>query len=276
MLKISQGKSDRMPFSLDSLQRDNIVAVMDEVHGVIWLWMGADTGLVQRRSAMRVAQSLKTYGHTIGPTIVGRNLSDVIPIDGRVIDTDSLMKGRFEKVKELFQMEHNIEADVLAVFKTVSYDSQPTYYGLSKEQRDTLVAAAIAAPAVGVDERDIEEVVGQYRPPPATKESTVVVEEEKAKKIEISDELIGEVKASIVISSILTEFNDLFVSIGKDDKGRKAYTIENADGLICKFALDGKNIRFLPESWKNVDKETKTKIQKVFIDRTKTLLSNIQ
>ncbi|MHA1830375.1 MAG: hypothetical protein ACTSWR_02455 [Candidatus Helarchaeota archaeon] len=276
MLKKTQGKSDRMPFTLESLKADNVVAIMDEVHGVIWLWMGVDTGLVQRRSAMRVAQSLKTYGHTIGPTIVGKNLGDVIPVDGRAIKSDSMMMGRFNKIRDLFQMDYSIEADVLAVYKAISTESQPSYYGLSKEQRDNLVQAAIAAPTVGEDDRSIEEIVGQYRPPPTEKEIRAeTTKQAVSPAATIPPDLIGEIKASIVISSVLTQLNDLFIGIEEGSSGKKIYTIENADGLVCKFSIDGSNIRFMPGSWELIDKESKTKIQKVFIDRTKALLKNV-
>ncbi|MHA1269752.1 MAG: hypothetical protein ACTSPY_08215 [Candidatus Helarchaeota archaeon] len=280
MLKITQGKSDRLTYKIENLRDSDVVAIMDEVHGVIWLWMGSNTGLVQRRGAMRVAQSLKTYGHTIGPTIVGKSLSDVVHIDGRTINSDSVMAGRFNKVKELFQIDHNIEADVLGVYKAFSTDTQPSYYGLSKEQRDNLVQAALSTPAVGEDDRSIEEIVGQYRPPPSTKETpapapTPAVSSAPSTEL-ISDELVGDVKASIIISSVLTQLNDLFVSVGSGEGGKKIYTVENADGLVCKFQVDGTNIKFLPGSWELVDKESKTKIQKVFIDRTKLLLKFIK
>ena len=274
MLKIIQGNSDRLPFSLDSLKSDIVVAIIDEVHNVLWLWMGANTGLVQRRGAMRVAQSLKTYGHTIGPTIVGRNSDDVISVDEKKIQTDSLMGGRYEKVQSLFQMDFSIDADVLAVFKTTSLDSQPSYYGLSKGQRDNLVEAAISAPSVGDDQRNIEEVIGQYRPSPTFQESSTPESTVKT-VVKPTDVLIGDVKASIVISSILTQLNDIFVGVSDDPSGKKIYTIENADGVICKFSIDGTNIKFLPGSWDKIDKNSMMLIQKVFIERTKILLKNL-
>ena len=293
MLQITSGSSERLPYSMDSLADDKVVAIMDEIHKVIWLWMGSNTGLVQRRGAMRVAQSLKTYGHEIGPTIVGRNLEDVISVDAKKIFTgnDPLMKGRYEKIKELFDQDFNIEADVLAVYKSVSLDDQPSYYGLSREQRDNLVQAAIDAPTVGDDDREIEQIVGQYRPPPEKSSLEIPVTpiapaptsapaptpapapiEEPV--MEITDDLLGEVKASIVISSVLAELNDIFVSSIVDDNGKKEYFIENADGLVCKFLVDGSNIRFRPDSWELIDNNTKRSIQKIFIDRTKKLLGS--
>lgn len=293
MLQITSGSSERLPYSMDSLADDRVVAVMDEIHKVIWLWMGSKTGLVQRRGAMRVAQSLKTYGHEIGPTIVGRNLEDVISVDAKKIfaGNDPLMKGRYEKIKELFDQDFNIEADVLAVYKSVSLDDQPSYYGLSREQRDNLVQAAIDAPTVGDDDREIEQIVGQYRPPPeksspeipaapiapapsSTPTSATVTPEPIEESAMGSDDLLGEVKASIVISSVLSELNDIFVSTIVDDSGKKEYFIENADGLVCKFLVDGSNIRFRPDSWELIDNNTKRTIQKVFIDRTKKLLGS--
>ncbi|MFX1450703.1 MAG: hypothetical protein ACFFCM_07675, partial [Promethearchaeota archaeon] len=67
MLEITSGVSERLPFNIESLKDDNIVAIMDEIHDVIWLWMGKNTGLVQRRGSMRAARSLKAYGHEISP-----------------------------------------------------------------------------------------------------------------------------------------------------------------------------------------------------------------
>jgi hypothetical protein len=294
MLQITSGSSERLPYSMDSLADDKVVAIMDEIHKVIWLWMGSNTGLVQRRGAMRVAQSLKTYGHEIGPTIVGRNLEDVISVDAKKIFTgnDPLMKGRYEKIKELFDQDFKIEADVLAVYKSISLDDQPSYYGLSREQRDNLVQAAIDAPTVGDDDREIEQIVGQYRPPPeksspeipvtpiapapssAPKQAPIAPQPIEDSAGEVTDNLLGEVKASILISSVLSELNDIFVSTIDDDSGKKEYFIENADGLVCKFLVDGSNIRFRPDSWELVDNNTKRTIQKVFIDRTKKLLGS--
>ncbi|MHA1324962.1 MAG: hypothetical protein ACTSRL_19400 [Candidatus Helarchaeota archaeon] len=329
LLEIASGTTQRLPFTTESLKHDNIVAIMDEIHEVLWLWMGKNTGLVMRRGSMRVARSLKAYGHEIGPSIVGRKLKDVVPIDGLKIDSDPTEKQKFDKVISLFTRPHEIKADVLAEFKVQADITQHAYYGLSKEQRDNLVAAAIAAPSAGDDARKIEEIVGQFRPtvpeesstaavvpkvppaiptapqPPSTPQPAVVqpapspditpppiptqtieipiettsappittLEAAPTPKIAPSadEAVIGDVKASIVISSILSEFSDIFIGL-KTKEGKKIYSVEGPDGEICQFSLDKSKIQFLPGSWEKVNQEKKRNIQKMFIDRVKLIV----
>ncbi|NVM28324.1 MAG: hypothetical protein HWN65_05740 [Candidatus Helarchaeota archaeon] len=332
LLEISSGAAQRLPFSTESLKDDNVIAILDELHEVIWLWMGKNTGLVKRRGSMRVARSLRAYGHEIGPTIVGRRLKDVVPLDGKTIESDPTEKAKFDKVLTLFTREHALKADVLAEYTVTAEVVQHAYYGLSKSQRDDLVSAAIAAPSAGDDSRKIEEIVGQFRPevppesstaavtpkvapspaeppspaiisqpvvvkppapktkvvpPPVSPTQTIEIPEDlpAATTIEISetptiapapvvdDELLGDVKASIVISSILSEISDVFIGV-KIQEGNKIFTIEGPDGLICKFSQDKAKIQFLPGSWEKIGQDQKRNIQKLFIDRVKTLMGS--
>jgi len=349
LLEISSGTAKRLPFSTESLSDDNIVAIMDELHEVIWLWMGKNTGLIMRRGSMRVARSLKAYGHEIGPSIVGRKLKDVIAIDGLKIETDSEEKANFDKVISLFTQDHTIRFDFLAEFQIEGIVEQPAYYGLSKSQRDGLVQAAIAAPSAGDDTRKIEDIVGKFQvevppesstaavlskptppkptvkpsisstisppkpttklgtsppsppkpaakpslkpaispPKPAAKVDIPLPDIAETEVLEIPEEqeqpmmpspmedepLIGEVKAAIVITSILSEYNDVFLGVKIEDD-QKVYNIEGPEGLICRFNLDKSKIQFLPGSWEKVPSNKKQKIQKLFIDRVKTLIGS--
>ena len=337
LLEISSGSAKRLPFATESLTDENIVAILDELHEVIWLWMGKSTGLVMRRGSMRAARSLKAYGHEIGNAIVGRKLKDVVAIDGLKIDSDPEEKARFDQIISLFTREHTIHYDFLAEFEVLVQVEQKAYYGLSKSQRDDLVAAAISAPSAGDDSRKIEEIVGQFRPAPpgetgvenvpkptikptikmdvgpspskpaikaevspifAPKPTPTINPPKPVSKAEIStldiseaefieipeekpaapapkpaiDEItIGEVKAAIVVSSVISEINDIFLNV-KTEGGQKIYTVEGPEGAICKFALEKSKIQFLPGSWEKVDSEKKRKIQQLFIDRVKGLV----
>jgi hypothetical protein len=339
LLEISSGAAKRLPFSTESLTDDNIVAIMDELHEVIWLWMGKSTGLVMRRGSMRAARSLKAYGHEIGNAIVGRKLKDVVAIDGLKITTDPEEKNRFDQVISLFTREHEIKYEFLAEYQVLAEVQQKAYYGLSKSQRDDLVAAAISAPSAGDDSRKIEEIVGQFRPappgesavenvpkptikptikmdvgptvsppkpavkaeappvtapkpaPPVSPSKAAVkaeiptldipeaefieIPEEKpaapAPKPAIDETTLGEVKAAIVVSSVISEINDIFLNV-KTEGGQTIYTVEGPEGAICKFALEKSKIQFLPGSWEKIDSEKKRKIQKLFIDRVKVLI----
>jgi hypothetical protein len=345
LLEISSGAAKRLPFSSESLTDDNIVAIMDELHEVIWLWMGKSTGLVMRRGSMRAARSLKAYGHEIGNAIVGRKLKDVIAIDGLKINSDPGEKNNFDQVISLFTREHEIKYEFLAEYSVLAEVQQKAYYGLSKSQRDDLVAAAISAPSAGDDSRKIEEIVGQFRPAPPGESSAEIISKPSLKPtirmdvgptvsppkpvvkteappviapkpapkmevappvsspkptvkaeiptfdipetefIEISEEkpaapspkpaidemTIGEVKASIVISSVLSEINDVFLGV-RTEGGQKVYTVEGPEGAICKFALEKSKIQFLSGSWEKIDPDKKRKIQQLFINRVKVLI----
>jgi len=337
LLEITSGTALRLPFSTESLTDENIVAILDELHEVIWLWMGRNTGLVMRRGSMRAARSLKAYGHEIGNAIVGRKLKDVIAIDGLKINSDPEEKSRFDQVISLFTREHEIKYDFLAEYQVLVQVEQKAYYGLSKSQRDDLVAAAISSPSAGDDSRKIEEIVGQFRPAPpgetgvenvpkpsikptikmdvgpsplkpaikaevspifAPKPAPTINPPKPVSKAEIStldiseaefieipegkpvapspkpatdEKTIGEVKAAIVISSVLSEINDVFLGV-KDEGGQQIYTIEGPEGAVCKFALEKSKIQFLPGSWEKISADKKQKIQKLFIDRVKVLI----
>lgn len=331
LLEISSGAATRLPFSMESLRDDNVVAIMDEIHEVIWLWMGKATGLVMRRGSMRAARSLKAYGHEMGQSIVGRKLKDVVPLDGLKIESDPEEKAKFERVLSLFTRECVIKENVLAEYHVLADVEQRKYYGLSKSQRDDLVAAAIAAPSAGDDARQIEEIVGQFRPAVPEESSTAVIMPTNIPKppptptitspppaapappiisppttppppiiapslpittqpIEtpaaptpptteivrpatgaIDEVALGEVKAAIVITSVLNEFNDIFIGV-KSQGPTKIYTVEGQEGQICQFSLDQAKIQFLPNSWDQIGPEQKRKIQKLFIDRMKKII----
>ncbi|NVM01103.1 MAG: hypothetical protein HWN67_02095 [Candidatus Helarchaeota archaeon] len=305
MLEITSGMSERLLFNMDSLKDDNIVAMMDEINNVIWLWMGKNTGLVQRRGSMRAARSLKAYGHEIGNYIVGRKLSDVLDVRGDSIESDPEQKGRFEKILSILNAEHSLKFDgVLAEYVGVGSGKSNIKYGLTTEQRSELVKAALAAPTAGDDTRKIEQIVGDFRPPPPPESSTAKVIPKYQKnassapiptppkpaqptpptpaaptktvtiqqRTDIDENILGEIKGSILINAILSKINEVFVGVTKNSDGSNTYSIEGPNGETCKFNLIGSNINFLPGSWEKIDPNLKQDIQKLFLERVQLIL----
>lgn len=287
MLEITSGMSKRLPYSMESLKDDNIVAIMDEIHDYIWLWMGKNTGLVQRRGSMRAARSLKAYGHEIGPSIVGRKLKDVLDVRGDAIETDPEQKQRFETILSLFSLNFSLKFDdVLAEYSGVGAGSSNIKYGLTTEQRSELVKAALAAPTAGDDTRKIEQIVGDFRPPPPPESSTATVVpkyQQQSSSVpipkpavqpgsSIDEALIGEIKGAILINSFLMKVKEIFLGYKKNSDGSSTYILEGPNGETCKYKIKGSNIDFLPGSWANVDPNIKQEIQKNFLDRVKILL----
>ncbi|MFX0136283.1 MAG: hypothetical protein ACFFDN_21765 [Candidatus Hodarchaeota archaeon] len=297
MLEITSGMSERLLFNMESLKDDNIVAIMDEINNVIWLWMGKNTGLVQRRGSMRAARSLKAYGHEIGNSIVGRKLSDVLDVRGDSIESDQQQKERFEKILNLFNTEHSLKFEgVLAEYIGIGAGKSNIKYGLTTEQRSELVKAALAAPTAGDDTRKIEQIVGDFRPPPPPESSTAKVipkyqEDTSSAPIPtpptpaaptktvtiqqttaIDEKILGEIKGSILLNAILSKINEVFVGVTKNADGSNTYSIEGPNGETCKFNIKGSNISFLPGSWEKIDPKLKQDIQKIFSDRLQLVI----
>ncbi|MHA1383351.1 MAG: hypothetical protein ACTSR3_06300 [Candidatus Helarchaeota archaeon] len=288
MLEISSGMSKRLPYSMESLRDDNIVAIMDEIHDVIWLWMGKNTGLVQRRGSMRAARSLKAYGHEVGPSIVGRKLKDVLDVRGDAIETDPEQKNRFETILNLFNQEFTLKyEDALAEYRGIGAGKSNIKYGLTTEQRDQLVKAALAAPTAGDDTRKIEQIVGDFRPSPPPESSTAsVIPKYKQtltttkpitqsitvqKGTQIDESLIGEIKGSILMSSFLSKINEIFVGYKKNSDGSSTYTLEGPNGETCKYTIKESKINFLSGSWENINPSVKQEIQEMFLNRVKLI-----
>ena len=163
LLEITEGISTPLPFNADSLREDNIVAILDEVHEKLWVWLGTNTGLIKRRGGMRVARSVKRYGKDFGNHNVGKFLDVIETIDGKKINDED--KDKFQTILELFSIKHDMDPTGKLATYIISGDlGKRTYYGLTAKQRDKLVQEAISASSAGDDDRRIEQIVGQYRP----------------------------------------------------------------------------------------------------------------
>ena len=58
----------------------------------------------------------------------------------------------------------------------------------------------------------------------------------------------GEVKAGIVISSILKEFPELYISREKDSSGAVKYRVESPEASLCEFTISNEDIKIASDS----------------------------
>lgn len=288
MLLIDEGMSHRLPFKMENLKDDNIVAVIDEINNKLWVWMGKSTGLVQRRGSMRAARSLKAYGHEIANSVIGRNLDDVIDIRGDSLETDPEQQNRFNVIMNLVNTPHTFKIDdVLAQYDAVELGSSNIKYGLTTEQRSNLVKAALASPSAGDDSRKIEEIVGEFRPAPPPESSTAKVIPKYAQpgsvptapipqavsppRPSIDARTAGDLRAGLVITSILSEINEVFLGVSSQANNVRLFKVEGPNGEICKFTVEGESVKFQEGSWQGVDPNQKNKIQQMIVEKSKFL-----
>ncbi|MHA1894999.1 MAG: hypothetical protein ACTSX4_10890 [Candidatus Helarchaeota archaeon] len=260
LLEIRGGVGHRLPFSADSLTDDNIVAIMDEVNNVCWLWLGKNTGLVQRRGSMRAARSLKTYGHEYGNSIIGRHLGDILEIKGDVIESDPEAAKRFQTVLRLFNSANQVQDGTLAIFEGIESGKSNLKYGLTTEQRDQLVKAAIASTSAGDDDRKIEDIIGKFRDAEPIAPGPGGAPITQAPSVSKLDDLSKiDVQSGIVIGTILSHINNIFV--GYSGTGlSKTFSIEGPEGDICKFTITAGKLKFTPESFSSIAPALKNQI----------------
>ncbi|MCD6164311.1 MAG: hypothetical protein J7J30_02610 [Candidatus Odinarchaeota archaeon] len=87
MLEIDGGEARPVPISTTYLSSDRTVLIIDEDAGSMYLFIGRDVGLIARRMAERVTQSIKTYGFKYGNMIVGKNCHNLVIIDEKETGT---------------------------------------------------------------------------------------------------------------------------------------------------------------------------------------------
>jgi len=291
MLQIEEGMSHRVPFTIENLRDDNIVAIIDEVNNKLWVWMGKSTGLVQRRGSMRAARSLKAYGHEIANSVIGRNLEDVYDIRGDALDSDPEQKQRFDSIVRLVNTPHTYKIEnILAQYDAAELGSSNIKYGLTTEQRANLVKAAIAAPSAGDDTRKIEQIIGEFRPAPPPESSTAtaipkysqqgpststsaapmkpplslepITQPVSKGKSMLDKKTMGEMRTGLIITSILTEIDEIFVGQTKKPHDVRLIKVEGPVGQICSFTIENDKITFQNGSWDKIDPEKKNKILK--------------
>ncbi len=244
----SRTGGDTVPiqWSGDSLTNDKSIIILDEVNQVLWLWHGTQQGLVARRTALRQAESLKGHGFTIGKSIIGRDIRNIIEIDqrkiGRVPETDesnnklqSILGKKFRELDN-FVITFSETGDLIA--------SKPA-------------PKAAAAPAVAKLPKPVVKIQEKAKPVAAPVAAKTV--EEKPKE---------QARVSFVLKAVLDQYDDIWISKKKDG----TYAVEMLDGPVCSFSIqEGGTIKFSANSFASVAANVKTDIQKKYVDLSKLL-----
>lgn len=210
MLEIDAGETRPIPISLSYLSPNRTILIIDEETENIYLFIGRDVGLVARKTAERIAQSIKTYGIKIGNMIVGRNCRNTIIIDQGELG---------ESFKEIYQNLIN----KIELWEPVNKSA----VDLEKEK---------PKPA-----KKVEAVVEVEKPAIAEAVEKRKLEVEEAKPIEHH----VSAKIGFVVLKLLDQFPEIF--IGKTS--RKDVTIirfEGPQGNLGEIVVSGNQVEIKP------------------------------
>ncbi|MFX1277025.1 MAG: hypothetical protein ACFFBP_20205 [Promethearchaeota archaeon] len=270
------GVSDPVKWSKDNLQPDRSIIVLDESSASLFLWHGQKQGLVQRRTALRQAQSLKGHGYTVGKSIIGRDTREIIEIDARKVgrvpdDTDANNKLEdilSRKYKELndFVVTFDLEGVGPSKPKPTQAKAKPiTIETPVKTTSVKPVAEPMATKATVEKKSTVQTKPATQTIKPASEYEDSTIESipvQKSQDTPISDARIG-----LLLVSILDKYDDIWISKKSDGN----YSVEMMDGPICSFKIVENAIKFTQNSFSGISTNIKNQIKKKYADLAKLL-----
>lgn len=269
------GVAEPIKWGKDQLQPDRSIIILDESTLSLYLWHGQQQGLVQRRTALRQAQSLKGHGYTVGKSIIGRDIKIIQEIDARKV-------GKVPEVSEIYEdMEEVLEKQVKEVGDfIVTFDIDEAEGKISKKvtakPKSKPKPKPKPTPSTSTTSKTTSSTPKtEPKPKPKPEEQQPKVKVKLSSAQEVSEEidadktLIIEARIGFVLKAILDHYNDIWVS--KKDDG--TYAIEMMEGPICTFEIDKSTakLKFSQNSFSGISTKVKTEIQKKFIELSKLL-----
>ena len=270
------GVSDPVKWNKDNLQSDRSIIVLDESSASLFLWHGQKQGLVQRRTALRQAQSLKGHGYTVGKSIIGRDTREIIEIDARKVgrvpeDTDSNNKLEDilnRKYKELDNFVVTFDLEGVGTPKP-----KPTQVKVQPAKTESTVKKVTVKP---VTEPKVSKPTEVKKPEVQTKPVTQTIKpasEYEEAPLEVSpvqksqEDIISDARIGLLLVSILDKYDDIWISKKSDG----TYSVEMMDGPICSFKIAEKAIKFTQNSFSGISTNIKNQIKKKYADLAKLL-----
>jgi len=281
------GVSDPIEWNKDNLTDNRSVIILDESNQVVWLWHGSRQGLVARRTALRQADSLKGHGYTVGKSIIGRDLKQIMEIDQRKIGRDPTTDEIYQNLEKLLNRDNKKLENYVVTFEMS--ESEPL---ISKPiEKKPVISKPIEKKPVVKETKPtitpIEKVSPEEIPPPATptfkptNEYDASPDTPKVTKPKPSEEKLAtsaskqtidpplQAKIGFVLAGILDHYDDIWVSKKNDG----SYSVEMMDGPICLFKVsEGSKISFSPDSFKGISTTVKLEIQKKFVSLSQLIL----
>jgi len=286
------GVSEPIEWNKENLTADRSIIILDESNQIVWLWHGSKQGLVARRTALRQADSLKGHGYTVGKSIIGRDLKQIMEIDQRKIGRDPVTDEIYGNLENLLNQESKKLENYVVTFEMrgdeplISKSIEEKSF-VSKPIEKKVLAKEIESP-INIIEKPLPETIIKETPPaksPTFKPTneydlsedtpkvikTTPSEENEEKLPESEGTLTPALQAKIgfVLAGILDHYDDIWVSKKNDG----SYSVEMMDGPICLFKVsEGAKISFSPDSFKGISTNVKLEIQKKFVSLSKLIL----
>lgn len=289
MFKVLEGGvSEPVKWSKDHLTPESNIIILDEGSSSVFLWYGSKQGLVSRRTALRQAESLKGHGFSVGRSIVGRDIKELIEIDqrklGRVPEVDDLhdnlqtLLNRGFKYLDDYTVTFDVDGDFPSAIKPTSKPvstevPKPEPAAVSVDKPEPVVIKTQSAPVKEKMKR-----ASEYDTEPDLPKKTIPISSQKIEDTPKSTiehvtapepklDLSIQAKIGFVLIGVLDHYNDIWISKKEDG----TYSVEHMDGKVCEFSNSDGKIKFSSDSFSGISTNVKTEIQKKFVELSKLL-----
>ena len=250
------------PIELDKskLSDDRSIILMDEENQTVWLWHGKFRGLVQRRTSLRQAESLKGHGYKAGNAIIGRDLTTLTEIDARKIGRVPEDTEANEKLMSVLDQKFSDTGNYVYISGggsgTSSKSSSSSSSGGSSKPSKKVSSPKVEAPKV---ESKKPEPKSKSKPKPSASASATS-SRPKPSQAKSSTESSAELKKGALILAIIDQYKDIWLSKKSDGK----ISVEQMDGKICTFDVMNGNIDYKSGSFAEVAADKKSNIEQKY------------
>lgn len=254
---MKDGEITPIKWDKNNLVPEKSIIIVDESTASIYLWHGTKRGLVDRRIALRQAESLKGHGYTVGKTIVGRDIRTIKEIDQRKIGREPETTELNEDLEAVFAQEFSDAEEFLITFGESDSEAgakpRPKVKSESKvkteEPKKEIIkekSKAVAKPKPKAKPAKEEPV--KVKPKPAIKKEPTKVQ----KAAEVVDKTKGISENTILkrldaIESKLDSFSEKFEEItGLLKQGGSSGFVNNLD-VMKEFMLKKGDLEGAPD-----------------------------
>ena len=301
------GVSTLIKWDKEALQPDRSIIILDESSMKLFLWHGIQQGLVARRTALRQAESLKGHGYTVGKSIIGRDVKEIVEIDARKVGRVPEETEKNEELERLLNKDFRELDNYVITFSVGEVDMmeeakkekpkpkpepkvepspkpkpEPKVEPTPKPKPEPKVEPSPKPkPEPKVETKEVAKVSSVSPQMPDKKEPmsfaseydtsepmpSIKEKEATPAKVESSEAPLAEVRIGLVIKAILDHYDDIWISKKSDGN----YAVEMMDGPICTFHLKDAKISFTQNSFSGIDPSIKKSIQEKYVQLSKVL-----
>ncbi len=282
MLHSDSGNTIPVKFDPNFITSDRCVIVLDEVNDTCWVWLGRDAGMVNRRTTLRLARSLKRLGYPMKGGNVCVGLKKLVEIDERMDDDET--HANIEAFKNALNQKYKLKDDLIAVIDETTEGAKGSKSAIefdTSAQVQVEDYERIVKPSSLIQEQKPEEKVEPEPYEQMVKPSEVLQREMTEEKVEpelettttpveahtIPGEKTLHEKLGILLDTVLSAAGLAYLEYQQVDKNNKIIKVDCPELFSFSILIENDKLQIHPddlgggETGRKIREEFENKIQ---------------